>query len=55
MVQIHGVEEDALDGFPDDPRAGDGHEAGLGEGREVFDFAVAVGVVFVGRLVAHVH
>ena len=40
--------------FEDDPRAGDGHKACLAKGGEILDLAVAVGVIFVGRLVAHV-
>ncbi len=52
MVQLHRAVEDALSRLPDDPRAGDGHEACLAEGREVLNFAVAVGVIFVRGLVA---
>ena len=43
--------EDPLDCLPDDPRAGDGHEAGFEESGEVLDLSVAVGVVLVGRLI----
>jgi hypothetical protein len=55
MMQHDALAEDALHGFPDDPRAADGHEAGLEEGGEVFEFAVTVGVAFVGGLVADLH
>jgi len=40
-----------LDRFPDDPNAGDSHEAGFEECREVLNFAVSVGMVFIGGLV----
>src|SRR5260221_2688155 len=45
--------DDAVDGLPDDPRAGDGHQDGFAKSGEVFDFAVTVGVIFVSRLVAY--
>ena len=41
--------------LPDDPGAGDRHQAGFAKGGDVLEFAVAVGVVFVGGLVAHLH
>ncbi len=44
-----------LNRLPDDPRAGDGHQQNFAKRGEVLELAVAVGVVFVGRLVAHLH
>ena len=45
------MEDDAVDGFGDDPDAGGEHDEGLDEGGERFDLAVAVVVVFVGGTV----
>ena len=55
VAQLHQVAENARHGFPDNPRAGKGHEPCLGKCGQVFEFAVAVGVVFVRRLVADSH
>lgn len=43
--------DEAMDGFPDDPGAGDEEQRGLEDGAEVFELGVAVGVVGVGGLV----
>ena len=51
MAQFEGVAGGCADCFPDDPCAGDGHQAGFEEGREVFDLSVAVGVILVGGLI----
>ena len=45
------AEDDAADGFGEDPDAGGEHEDGFDEGGEAFDLAVAVGVVVVGGAV----
>lgn len=45
------AEEDAVDGFGEDPYAGGEHEDGFDGGGEAFDLAVAVGVVGVGGTV----
>jgi hypothetical protein len=45
------AEEDAADGFGEDPDAGGEHEDGFDGGGETFDLAVAVGVVGVGGTV----
>ena len=45
------AEDDAADGFGEDPDAGAEHEDGFDGGGEAFDLAVAVGVVVVGGAV----
>jgi hypothetical protein len=47
--------EHPLNRFPDDPAAGDGHQQDFAKRGEVLEFAVAVGVVFVGRAVADLY
>ena len=42
------VEEDAADGFGENPDAGGEHQEGLDEGGEAFDLSVTVVVIFVG-------
>ncbi len=44
-----GVEEQALDCFPNDVDGGEKQQGGFDEGRETFDLAVAVKMVRVGR------
>ena len=45
------AEEDAADGFGEDPDAGAEHEDGFDAGGEAFDLAMAVGVAVVGGTV----
>jgi len=49
------VKEHALNCLIDDPGAGEEEEARFDQRREVFDLAVAVGVVAVGRLIGVAH
>ena len=53
VAQLHRVEEDPLHCLPDDPRARKGHQDRLAKCGEVLNLAVAVGMIIVGRLVAH--
>ena len=55
VVQLHRAEKDTLHRLPDDPGAGDSHQPRLAEGGEILNLAVAVGMILVCRLVAHLH
>ena len=44
-----------MNGFVHDPATGCQQEQGLGQGGQVFHFAVAVGVVLIGRPVGDAH
>jgi len=44
-----------VDGFPNNPGAGDEEQGGLEDGAEVFELGVAIGVVGVGGLVGDAH
>ena len=52
-LDVDVVKEKPLDGFVDDPDAGEQQQAGLEEGGEIFHFAVAVLVIGVGGLVGN--
>ncbi len=54
-VEVMAAEEDAVDGLVDDPDGGGEHEAGLDEGGERLDLAVAIVVVFVGGAIGGAH
>ena len=50
---VHGLEEQTLEGFIDDVEGGEYQQPGLDEGGEIFEFAVAIGMALVGRLVGN--
>jgi hypothetical protein len=52
-LDVHGVEEEAREGFVDDVDGGEDEQAGLDKGGEIFEFAVAVRVALVGGLVSN--
>ena len=54
-TQRTGVEEQALDRFPDDVDGGEKQQSSFDKGGETFDFAVTVEMIRVGRLVRDAH
>lgn len=54
-LNLHGMEEEALDRLIDDPYAGGKEQAGFDEGGDVLDLAVAVLVLRVGGQVTDAH
>ena len=54
-VDVHRLEEEPDDGLVDDPGAGHKKQHGFDQGGEIFDLAVAVGMIVVRRLVGDVN
>jgi len=54
-LNVHIDEEEALDRFINDPDAGEEQQEGLEQSGEVFDLAVAIGVLKVGGAAGEAH
>jgi len=52
-TDMNGVEEEALEGFPNDVESGDEEETGLNKGGEIFDLAVAIKMLGIGGLIGN--
>ena len=52
---MHGAEEEPVKRFINDVERGEEQQTGLDEGGKIFEFAVAVGMAFVGRFIRDAH
>ncbi len=52
-LDMHGAEEKPLKRFENNVESGDQEKRGLDERREIFEFAVTVGMALVGRLIGN--